>query len=151
VLEEKADLLHAICDRITVAGPVIVGVRLTQAAYAHGFALALPKRLQWRARQVLGAGFRPTRSRSRAGMSGWRRLGWRREGPNVGWSTLRCARNGPRGQCRGCGGDGRFREGGCAPTWPLAFDDEAPPGERQVESERDDHGPARVDFGTAVA
>jgi len=29
---EKADLLHAIYDRITVAGPEIVGVRLTQAA-----------------------------------------------------------------------------------------------------------------------
>ena len=37
------DLMHAIYDRITVAGPVIVGVRLTQAAYAHGLALALPE------------------------------------------------------------------------------------------------------------
>ena len=45
------DLMHAIYDRITVAGPVIVGVRLTQAAYAHGLALALPERLKWRARQ----------------------------------------------------------------------------------------------------
>ena len=27
---------HAIYDRISVAGPEIVGVRLTQAAYAHG-------------------------------------------------------------------------------------------------------------------
>ena len=34
------DLLHAIYHRITVAGPMIVGVRLTQAAYAHGSALA---------------------------------------------------------------------------------------------------------------
>ena len=34
--KEKADVLHAIYDRITVAGPEIVGVRLTQAAYAHG-------------------------------------------------------------------------------------------------------------------
>jgi hypothetical protein len=34
--KEKADLMHAIYDRITVAGPEIVGVRLTQAAYAHG-------------------------------------------------------------------------------------------------------------------
>ena len=37
------DLMHAIYDRITVVGPVIVGVRLTQAAYAHGLALALPE------------------------------------------------------------------------------------------------------------
>jgi len=33
--KEKADVLHAIYDRITVAGPEIVGVRLTQAAYAQ--------------------------------------------------------------------------------------------------------------------
>ena len=38
------DLMHAIYDRIRVAGPEIVGVRLTQAAYAHGLALALPER-----------------------------------------------------------------------------------------------------------
>ena len=37
-------LMHAIYDRITVAGPEIVGVRLTQAAYAHGLALALPEK-----------------------------------------------------------------------------------------------------------
>ena len=43
---EKADLLHAIYDRITVAGPEIVGVRLTQAAYAHGLALALPEKVE---------------------------------------------------------------------------------------------------------
>ena len=35
--------MHAIYERITVAGPEIVGVRLTQAAYAHGLALALPE------------------------------------------------------------------------------------------------------------
>ena len=40
------DLMHAIYDRITVAGPVIVGVRLTQAAYAHGLALALPEKVE---------------------------------------------------------------------------------------------------------
>ena len=43
--------MHAIYERITVAGPEIVGVRLTQAAYAHRLALALAERLQWRARQ----------------------------------------------------------------------------------------------------
>ncbi len=42
VPKEKADLMHAIYERITVAGPEIVGVRLTAAAYAHGLALALP-------------------------------------------------------------------------------------------------------------
>jgi len=35
VSKEKADLMHAIYDRITVAGHEIVGVRLTQAAYAQ--------------------------------------------------------------------------------------------------------------------
>jgi hypothetical protein len=32
--------------RITIAGPEIVGVRLTQAAYAHGLALALPEKVE---------------------------------------------------------------------------------------------------------
>lgn len=49
VPDEKADLLHAVYDRIAVAGRKIVPVRLTPSAYAHGFALALPERLQWRA------------------------------------------------------------------------------------------------------
>jgi hypothetical protein len=44
--KEKADLMHAIYDRIAVAGPEIVGVRLTQAAYAHGLALALPEKVE---------------------------------------------------------------------------------------------------------
>jgi hypothetical protein len=44
--KEKADLMHAIYERITVAGPEIVGVRLTQAAYAHGSALALPEKAE---------------------------------------------------------------------------------------------------------
>ena len=35
--------MHAIYERIKVAGPEIVGVRLTQAAYAHGLGLALPE------------------------------------------------------------------------------------------------------------
>ena len=43
--KEKADLMHAIYERITVAGPEIVGVRLTQAAYAHGLPLALPEKV----------------------------------------------------------------------------------------------------------
>jgi hypothetical protein len=40
-----ADLLHAIYDRIVVAGRRIVSVRLTPSAYAHGFALALPEQV----------------------------------------------------------------------------------------------------------
>lgn len=32
--------------RITVAGPEIVGVPLTAAAYAHGLALALPEKVE---------------------------------------------------------------------------------------------------------
>jgi hypothetical protein len=43
VAAERADLLHAIYDRITIAGRKIVSVRLTPSAYAHGFALALPE------------------------------------------------------------------------------------------------------------
>ena len=45
VSKEKADLMHAIYERITVAGPRIVGIRLTSAAYAHGLALALPEKV----------------------------------------------------------------------------------------------------------
>ena len=43
VLEEKADLLHAIYDRIVVRGERIVSARLTPEAQAHGMALALPQ------------------------------------------------------------------------------------------------------------
>ena len=48
---ERAELVHAIYERIIVAGPRFVSVRLTAAAHAHGLALALPERLLWRARQ----------------------------------------------------------------------------------------------------
>jgi hypothetical protein len=46
VSKEREELMHAIYERITVAGPEIVGVRLTQAAYAHGLALALPEKVE---------------------------------------------------------------------------------------------------------
>jgi len=46
VAKEKSDLMHAIYERITVAGPEIVRVRLIQAAYAHGLALALPEKVE---------------------------------------------------------------------------------------------------------
>ena len=42
---ERPDLMHANYDRLTVAGPESVGVRLTAAAYAHGLALALPEKV----------------------------------------------------------------------------------------------------------
>ncbi len=43
--EAKAELLHAICERIVVAGRRILSVRLTPAAYAHGLAVALPTKV----------------------------------------------------------------------------------------------------------
>jgi hypothetical protein len=42
VPEAKADVLHAIYERIVVTGRTIVSIRLTLAAYAHGLAVALP-------------------------------------------------------------------------------------------------------------
>jgi hypothetical protein len=43
LLEEKADLVHAIYERITVAGERFESARLTPAAYAHGLSLCLPQ------------------------------------------------------------------------------------------------------------
>jgi hypothetical protein len=43
VPEARADLLHAIYDRIIVVGSSIVSARLTPAAYSNGLALALPQ------------------------------------------------------------------------------------------------------------
>ncbi len=43
---ERAELLAAIYERVTVRGPEFVGVRLTPWAYAHGLALALPERIE---------------------------------------------------------------------------------------------------------
>ena len=40
---ERADLIHAVYERIVVAGPTFVSARLTPAAYQHGLALALPQ------------------------------------------------------------------------------------------------------------
>ena len=42
---ETAGLMHAIFERIRVARPEIVGVRLTAAAYAHRLAPALPDKV----------------------------------------------------------------------------------------------------------
>ena len=43
VPQAKSELLHAIYERIVVAGKEFVSARLTPAAYAHGLALALPE------------------------------------------------------------------------------------------------------------
>ena len=59
VPEARADLLHAIYDRIVVKGRSIVAARLTSAAYANGLALALP-RLSWRARRDLSTLHQPS-------------------------------------------------------------------------------------------
>ena len=45
VPEAKADLLHAIYERIVVTGRRNVSVRLTPSAYAHGLAIAPPDKV----------------------------------------------------------------------------------------------------------
>lgn len=41
----KSELVHAIYERIVVAGRRIVSTRLTPAAYEHGLAVALPENI----------------------------------------------------------------------------------------------------------
>jgi hypothetical protein len=43
VLKEKADLMHAVYEQITVAGTKFVEAKLTPSAEAHGLVLALPE------------------------------------------------------------------------------------------------------------
>ena len=45
VPEARSELLHAMYERIVVAGREFVSARLTPAAYAHGLALALPQQV----------------------------------------------------------------------------------------------------------
>jgi DNA invertase Pin-like site-specific DNA recombinase len=45
VPEARSDLLHAIYERIVIAGREFVSARLTPTAYAHGLALALPEQV----------------------------------------------------------------------------------------------------------
>ncbi len=45
VPQAKAEVLHAIYERIVVTGREIVSVRLTPSAYAHGLAVALPTKV----------------------------------------------------------------------------------------------------------
>ncbi|MEO5964863.1 MAG: hypothetical protein ABIR11_05305 [Candidatus Limnocylindrales bacterium] len=84
VPKEKADLMHAIYERITVAGPEIVSVRLTQAAYAHGLALALPEKVAM-ARPTGVARADPYKSKSR---SRWQGIGPGRRGQISAQSRL---------------------------------------------------------------
>jgi hypothetical protein len=106
--KEKADVLHAIYDRITVAGPEIVGVRLTQAATRTAWRWRCPKRLNWRARQGVERALATPRSRSRAGVNGWRRRGGWRGSPGAGWSRFGRDRHGPRPRDGRRGHRGRF-------------------------------------------
>ncbi|HYO44799.1 MAG TPA: hypothetical protein VES19_16500 [Candidatus Limnocylindrales bacterium] len=46
VAEAKAELLHAVYERTVVTGRANVSIRLTPAACAHGFALALPDKVE---------------------------------------------------------------------------------------------------------
>ena len=64
VPEAKADVLHAIYERIVVAGPRIISVRLTRAALSHGLALALPEAVM-----ASPAGFEPATFRLEGGCS----------------------------------------------------------------------------------
>ena len=43
VPEAKADLVHAIYERVVVAGPTFIKAHLTPAAHAHGLAALLPE------------------------------------------------------------------------------------------------------------
>ena len=62
--QEKADLLHAIYERIVVAGASFASARLTPAAYQHGLALALPQVVM-----ASPAGFEPATFRLEGGCS----------------------------------------------------------------------------------
>jgi hypothetical protein len=47
----RAELLHAIYERVVVTRDRFVEIQLTPHAYRHGLALALPEVLHWRPRQ----------------------------------------------------------------------------------------------------
>jgi hypothetical protein len=65
VPEAKAELVHAIYERIVVAGRRIVSARLTPSAYQHGLALALPEKVA----MASPAGFEPATFRLEGGCS----------------------------------------------------------------------------------
>ena len=60
VPEAKAELLHAVYERIVVTGRTIVSIRLTPSAYAHGLAVALPTKVAL----ARPTGVKPTRTHS---------------------------------------------------------------------------------------
>jgi hypothetical protein len=64
VPEAKADLIHAIYERIVVVGPEFVRAYLTPAAYAHGLAALLPEVVM-----ASPAGFEPATGRLEGGCS----------------------------------------------------------------------------------
>jgi truncated hemoglobin YjbI len=64
VPEAKADLIHAIYERIVVVGPEFVRACLTPAAYAHGLAALLPEVVM-----ASPAGFEPATGRLEGGCS----------------------------------------------------------------------------------
>jgi DNA invertase Pin-like site-specific DNA recombinase len=64
VPEAKAELLHAIYERIVVAGRRIVSARLTPSAHQHGLALAMPEVVM-----ASPAGFEPATHRLEGGCS----------------------------------------------------------------------------------
>jgi hypothetical protein len=64
VPEAKADLIHAIYERIVVAGPEFVQAHLTPAAYAHGLAALLPEVVM-----APSAGFEPATGSLEGGCS----------------------------------------------------------------------------------
>jgi hypothetical protein len=45
VPQARSELLHAIYERIVIAGREFVSARLTPEAYSHGLALALPEKV----------------------------------------------------------------------------------------------------------
>jgi hypothetical protein len=53
---DRAALVQAVYDSIVVRGPDFVAVRLTPAAEAHGFALALPEEVEWVLARPTGVG-----------------------------------------------------------------------------------------------
>ena len=64
VPEAKSDLIHAIYERIVVAGPEFIEAHLTPAAYAHGLAGLLPEVVM-----APPAGFEPATGRLEGGCS----------------------------------------------------------------------------------
>ncbi len=64
VPEARAELVHAIYERLVVAGPQIVEAHLTPTALAHGLALALPE-----VAKASPAGFEPATGRLEGGCS----------------------------------------------------------------------------------